>query len=123
MKKETVSAIVPANVEKGTTEMSASVLVDAPETAAEAIQMFGDQAVLTNAMANWRVTLQSNIRSGLRKGEKPEAIAARLATAKMGVAAGGAKVDPIQAYLAQFQAATPERQAEMLKELKERAKK
>ena len=123
MKKETVAAKVPANVEKGIVEMNASIVVDAPETVEEAIQMFGGPAVLSNAMANWAVTLQSNIRGGLRRGESPEAIATRLATAKMGVAATGAKVDPVQAYLAMFQNANPEKQAEMLRELKERAQK
>ena len=39
----------------------------------------------------------------------------------MGVAQKGAKVDPIQAYLATFQSATPAKQKEMLAELQKRA--
>ena len=39
----------------------------------------------------------------------------------MGVAAQGAKVDPVQAYYATFQSATPEEQAKMLAELQKRA--
>ena len=123
MKQEVVSAIVPANAEKGTAEISASVTVNYGETAEESIAMFGADAVNSNAFANWRVTLQANIRGALKRGEAPESIAARLSGAKMGVAATGAKIDPVQAYLAAFQNATPEKQAEMLKELKERAKK
>jgi hypothetical protein len=122
MKQETVSAKVPANAEKGTEEMSATVIVDTPETIEEAVAMFGGSAVLSNALAHWDVVLQANIRSGLKKGESPESIATRLRNAKMGVASTGAKVDPIQNYLAVFQNATPEKQAEMLRELKERAK-
>lgn len=118
MKKETVTAKVPANAEKGISEMIATITINAPESIEEAISMFGGPAVLSNAMANWTVTLQSNIRGGLRRGESPEAIATRLATAKMGVAATGSKVDPKQAFLAMFQTATPEKQAEMLKELR-----
>ena len=121
MKKETVSAVVPENKEKGISAMTAAISIDVPESIEEATSMFGGPAVLTNALANWKVTLQGNIRSGLKRGESAEAIATRLASAKMGVAATGSKVDPVQAYLAMFQAATPEKQAEMLRELKNRA--
>lgn len=122
-KKVTVDAKVPANAEKGIAEMSAAIVVDFAENIKEAVEMFGEEAILTNALANWKVTLQSNIRSGLKRGESAEAIATRLATAKMGVAQVGAKVDPKQAYLAMFANATPEEQQKMLKELRERAQK
>lgn len=100
-----------------------SITVDTGATAAEQIAMFGDAAVKSNADANWVVTLQSNIRSRLLKGENAAAIQAALGTAKMGVAVKGAKVDPVQAYLAMFQSATPEQQAKMLAELKTKAAK
>lgn len=97
------------------------VLVDYGETGAESIQMFGDEAMNTNAFANWRVTIQAGIRSALKRGETPEAIIARFGAAKMGVAQHGTKIDPMQAYLAAFSSATPEKQAEMLAELQRRA--
>ncbi len=103
--------------------MTATITVQVPNTAAEAIQVFGDEAVLTNAVANWKITLQSNIRNGLKRGETAEQIQARLGGAKMGVAQAGAKVDPVQAYLAAFAAATPEKQKQMLAELQARAAK
>ena len=91
------------------------------DTAAEMIQLFGDAAVKSNADANWVVTIQSNIRSRLKKGETVDQIQAALGSAKMGVAVAGAKVDPIQAYLAVFATASPEKQKEMLKELQSKA--
>ena len=103
--------------------MIASASVKYAKNIKEAIEMFGEEAILTNAFANWRVTLQSNIRGALKKGETVKDIAARLATAKMGVASTGGKVDPIQAYLASFESATSEGQKKMLADLKARAAK
>ncbi len=123
MKKVVVDAKVPENVEKGISAMTAAITVDYAENIKEAVEMFGEEAVLTNAFANWRVTLQGNIRGALRRGENADAIAARLASAKMGVAQSGGKADPVQAYLAAFQSATPDKQKEMLAELQKRAAK
>lgn len=98
-----------------------SITVQTGETATEMIKMFGEDAVKSNANANWVVTLQSNIRARLKKGETVEQIQAALGNAKMGVAVAGSKVDPVQAYLAMFASATPEKQKEMLKELQTKA--
>ena len=120
--KLSIAAQVPANKEKGTPAYGpATITVQTGETAKEKIEVFGDEAVSTNADANWVVTLQSNIRSGLRKGETQEQMQARLANAKMGVSAKGATVDPTQAYQAQFLAASPADQVAMIKELQKRA--
>jgi hypothetical protein len=97
------------------------ITVQTGTSAAEMIQLFGDKAVKSNADANWRVTIQSNIRARLLKGETVEQIQAALGTAKMGIAVAGAKVDPVQAYLALFATASPEKQKEMLKELQAKA--
>ena len=97
-----------------------SVTVQTGETAVESIKAFGDEAVKSNSDANWAVTLQSNMRAGMKRGETQEQLQARLGTAKMGVAQAGGRVDPVQAYLAMFQSATPEKQAEMLVELKKK---
>uniref|UniRef100_A0A6H1ZSW0 Uncharacterized protein n=1 Tax=viral metagenome TaxID=1070528 RepID=A0A6H1ZSW0_9ZZZZ len=115
MKDFTVEAKVPAKDDKP--EMTGSVTVKAPETAEEAVKMFGSEAVVSNALANWKVTLQGNIRGGLRRGENQAALQARLGIAKMGVAATKASVDPKAAYLAQFQAADPKERKRMLAEL------
>lgn len=119
-----VAAKVPANKEKGTKELGpCTITVTTGKDAEEMIQMFGSEAVKSNAEANWAVTLQSNIRTGLKKGETPEQVQVRLKDAKMGVATKGIKVDPVQAYLAQFQGATPVEQKKMLAELQKRAAK
>ncbi len=118
----TATAKVPANKEKGTPELGpVTITVKTGKDLKEMVQMFGEEAIKSNAEANWVVTLQGNIRAGLRRGETPEQIQARLANAKMGVAQKGVKVDPVQAYLAKFQSATPEEQQRMLAELKKRA--
>ena len=125
--KITVQAKIPEKKENGKVVSKQvgpfSITVDTGKTAKEMIEMFGDEAVKTNAQANWVVTLQSNMRSGMKKGETQEQLQARLATAKMGVSQKGVTVDPKQAYLAEFASATPERQAEMIKELQEKAAK
>ena len=95
----------------------ASIIVKAPENLEEAVKMFSPEAILSNAMANWVVTLQGNIRGGLTRGEDAKALQARLGAAKMGVAATKAAVDPKQAWLAQYAAATPEERKKMKAEL------
>ena len=121
MKDLQVTAKIPAKDD--VPEKIGSITVKAPETAEEGIKMFGDPAMLSNATANWVVTLQGNIRAGLKRGESPEAIQARLGTAKMGVAATKAAADPKAAWLAAYQAASPADRKKMKAELMAEAEK
>ena len=126
MEKKQVTAEVPErkDAEGNTTQAKLgpiAVEVDYPETLEEAEQLFGAEPILSNAFANWRVTLQSNIRASLKRGELEDAIATRLATAKMGVAQAGGKIDAEAAFRAKFLAATPEKRKEMIKQLRELA--
>uniref|UniRef100_A0A6M3KWL1 Uncharacterized protein n=1 Tax=viral metagenome TaxID=1070528 RepID=A0A6M3KWL1_9ZZZZ len=128
MKKLTVQANVPEKKDAAgkITQIAVgpySINVETGDNATEMVKLFGDEAVKSNADANWVVTLQSNMRAGMKKGETMAAMQARLGAAKMGVSAVGAKVDPVQAYLAMFQSATPEVQAKMLADLKSKAAK
>jgi len=113
-----ITAKVPANEEKGTTEQTGSATVQMADDVEEAVQMFGADALLSNAWANWKVTLQGNIRKGLKAGESLENIATRLSSAKMGVAQTGVRIDPVAAYVAAFKSADPAKRKEMLDELK-----
>ena len=121
MKDMVVSAKVSENKKEGTPEMSGQITVKAPETIKEAREAYGDEAILSNAIANWKVTLQGNIRAALRKGEDPAAMQVRLGGAKMGVATTAAQVDPKQAWLAQYAAATPEERKKMKQDLLKQA--
>jgi len=117
-----VTAQVPANEKKGTKQLGpCTVTVQTGKDVKEMVQLFGDEAVKSNAEANWTVTLQSNIRAGLKRGETPQDIQTRLGTAKMGIAQKGVKIDPVKAYINKFASATPEDQKKMLAQLQKRA--
>lgn len=116
MKEEIINAKLPKM------GASASVKISIPETIEEAVSLYGANAVLSNALANWRITLQGNIRAALARGMSAQEIQERLASAKMGVSMRGPKADPVQAFLAKFASATPEDQKRMLAELQARAK-
>jgi cell division protein YceG involved in septum cleavage len=99
-------------------DKSATITVNYADTVEEAVQMFGEEAILSNAMANWRVTLQANIRNSLKAGHYAEEIAEKLSGAKMGVATTGTRMDATSAFIAKFRSATPEGQAELLNMLR-----
>jgi len=122
MIQKEVEAKVPAkeneDPSKSTPEMSALIIVNYADSLDEALDMYGEEAVLSNAFANWRVTLQAGIRGALKSGLSAEQIATKFADAKMGVATAGGRVDAQTAFIAKFKMATPEKQAEMLQLLK-----
>ncbi len=105
----------------GNPDKLATIIVNYPENLDEAGQVLGEDAVLTNAFANWRVTLQSNIRALLKSGMGQEQIQEKLGSAIMGIAQVGSKVDTQAAFIAKFKTSTPEEQANMLELLKDAA--
>lgn len=128
MGKINVTATVPEKKDgKGVIVQKAigpfTISVDCPDTAADMIKKFGDESVKANAIANWIVSLQSNLRGGMKRGETQAQLQARLGNALMGVAQRGVKLDPEQAFIAMFENADPAKQAEMLAALKSKAKK
>ncbi len=115
MKDFTVEAKVPAKDDQP--EKTGQITVKVPETVEEAAQMFGGEAVLSNAIANWKVTLQAAVRNALKRNEDPAVMQGRLGSAKMGVAVTKGSVDPKAAFLAQFQAADPKTRKKLIAEL------
>ena len=94
-----------------------AILINTGETVEESTEMFGGDAVNSNANANWRVTLQAGIRRSHKAGKSDKAIQDELGSAKMGVAISGGRIDPIQASLARFKTMTPEEQKDYLDQL------
>ncbi len=122
MKQVEVTAKLPKNAEKGRKEdLTGICFVNYAETLKEAREMFGDEAVLSNAFANWRVTLQAGVRRALGLGKTGDQIATEFKDAKMGVATTGGRADPIQASLAKFKTMNAKEQAAYLEELRQLA--
>ena len=99
-----------------------TVLVDYPESFEEALGWCTEEAVLSNAWANFKVSpIQAGIRNMLKAGHAQDAIQEALGKTVMGVARTGGKVDVKASFVAQFKLGTPEQQAEMLAMLREAA--
>ena len=96
---------------------SATIEIQTGGTAKEAIEMFGDEAVLSNANANWVVTLQSGVRRMLVAGKSQEEIQKEIGTSKMGVSRARV-ADPTAAIKSKWKTWTDEERAAFIKELK-----
>lgn len=107
-------------------EYQASVDFQVPETADEMKEQWGDSVTVSNASANAKIGLQSAIRRRIEKQVKENgsvdmaAISTELSGYKPGEAAP--KKDPVDALLGKFQGLPEEKQAEILKALKAKAK-
>ncbi|MCK5607072.1 hypothetical protein KAR91_34630 [Candidatus Pacearchaeota archaeon] len=112
-KEMVVSAKAPKIDKEG------SVTVQTGKTVEEATQMFGGEQVLSNANANWRVTLQAAVRRYLTAGKSPEEIQGLLGSAKMGVATERIS-DPLAAATAKFETLDEAGQKAFIKQLKEK---
>ena len=127
MIQKEVTAKVPAKTDKETGVTTpelgpVSIVVAFPETLKEASDWCSEEALLSNAFANFRVNpIQSGIRACLKSGMTAEQIQEKLGTAVMGVAQTGGRVDAQTAFIAKFKMATPEGQAEMLQLLRDAA--
>ena len=91
-----------------------------PETGAEAIEMFGDEVVLTNFIGNIRVTAQGAMRRMIEKRMKIGEISERMKTWRPGIALSR-DIDPEQAFLAKYRSSDPKERKRMLALLKEEA--
>ena len=98
-----------------------TVFVEWGEDHDESVEMFGKEAMDTNAFSNGCVTVQAGIRSGHKQGLTDEQIQDKYKTWKLGVAVAKSGGDPVAAFLAKFKLATPEQQAEYLAQLRDSA--
>lgn len=94
------------------------ITVAVGKTVEESIEMFGGDAINSNAIANWVVTLQAAIRRLHSTGKGDEEVQELLESAKMGVATSGGAIDPIQASLAKFKTMNAEEQAAYVEQLR-----
>ena len=99
-------------------ERETVIMVNYGENVDESVEMFGADAVNSNALANWIVTLQAGIRRAHSAGKTDDEIQDLLGSAKMGIAVSGGRVDPIQASLAKFKTMSGDEQADYLEKLR-----
>ncbi len=94
------------------------IMVNYGKDVDESVEMFGADAVNSNALANWTVTLQAGIRRAHAAGKTDDEIQDLLGNAKMGIAISGGRIDSIQASLAKFKTMNENERAEYLERLK-----
>ena len=108
--------IVTAKNGKGEDAASTSVTLQFPENLSEAVDLYGEEAILTNAKASWVITLQSAIRRMKAAGKSDEDIQKACAEAKMGVAMERVS-DPVASMKAKFANMNDDEKAAFLAEL------
>lgn len=83
----------------------------------DAVAKFGEDVVFSNMQQSMKISLQALIRRGFDKGVTDEEIATQAAGWKPGVAAQRS-ADPVAAITAKWTTLSPEKRAELLKQLK-----
>ena len=86
---------------------------------AEKTQLFGEEVVNNNADDSMVITIQSAVRRLAKAGKTPAEIQAHVDAMNFtGGGARGPRKDPMEAFLAKFETMDPEKQKEMLQQLK-----
>ena len=96
---------------------TATILYDFGENLEEMVAKFGADVVFTNARASFKITGQGAMRRYLTSGLNQEAIEAKMAAWKPGVAIERT-VDPVAAILSKWGTMSDEDKADLLKKLK-----
>jgi|LGOV01.1.fsa_nt_gb hypothetical protein len=94
----------------GVVVSAVAVFVNFGESTKESVEMFGDEAVNSNAFANWKITARSIIVRMLKAGKTEDEIQEVMSNAKMGVQTSTGSIDPIMASLAKFKTMSPDEQ-------------
>jgi len=108
---------ITAKKKIGDVEKVATIAYDFGANLAEMIKKFGEEVVFTNARGSFVITAQSAMRRYLEGGKSQEEVAGIMATWKPGIALAR-QVDPVAALTSQWGTFTPEKQAEILKQLR-----
>ncbi len=108
---------ITAKKKIGDVEKVATVTYDFGANLDEMTKKFGAEVVLSNARANMVITAQGAMRRYIETGKSQTDIAGIMASWKPGVALAR-QVDPVAALTSQWSTFTPERQAEILRQLK-----
>ena len=109
---------ISAKAGKDTDAAAAAIELSGPETVEEAIQMYSGEAVLTNAMANFIVTMQGRIRADIKAGLDQAAIQTKHANDKMGVSQPKGSVDLVTAIKSKWATMDPEARKALLAYMK-----
>ena len=119
-KQITVSAKAP-DKESGTS-VEGSATINWGEIPEETVELYGGEAVDSNALASAVVTIQGGIRRMLRAKKTPAEIQASFDGWKLGVAIARVS-DPTAAILAKWPTMSEEERAAFIKDLKSSEKK
>jgi hypothetical protein len=111
-----VEVTAEAKLADGSTK-SETIFIAFGETATESIEMFGDEAVNSNACRNGKITVQSGMRKMIKDGKTQEQIQNKYKNWKLGVTMERV-TDPVGALMAKWDNYSPEEQADILKQLK-----
>ena len=108
-------AAIEVTANKGSKSLTVSY--DFGNNLQDAVARFGEDVVFSNMQQSMKISLQALIRRGFDKGVTDEEITAQAAAWKPGVAAQR-QSDPVAAVLSKWATLSPEKKAELLKQLK-----
>ena len=108
-------AAIEVTANKGSRSLTVSY--DFGDNLQDAVAKFGEEVVFSNMRQSMKISLQALLRRGIDKSQEDAAVIAQAAAWKPGVATERTS-DPAAAVLAKWGALTPEKKAELLKQLK-----
>jgi hypothetical protein len=108
---------ITAKKKIGDVDKVATIAYDFGENLKDMVAKFGEEVVFTNARGSFVITAQAAMRRYIETGKPADEIAKIMGSWKPGVALARV-VDPVAALTSQWGSFTPEKQAEILRQLK-----